>query len=77
MNNNDSLQDADCEDGAHDYIFNDFRRLKTSLSTLDNCLLYDSRVRILKTLPHRVLDLLYTGHFGIQWTKQLARSAIY
>ena len=77
MSSNTNSQDTEGEDGTHDYTLNDFRRLEVSLSTLDNCLFYGSRVVIPTTLQRQVLDLLHTGHFGIQRMKQLARSAVY
>ena len=54
-----------------------YRKLANSLSTLNGCLLYGTRVVIPNTLHSQVLKLLHEGHFGIQRMKLLARTAVY
>ena len=42
-----------------------------------NCLFYGSKIVVPKTLQSQVLQILHTGHFGIERMKHLARSAVY
>ena len=59
------------------YSVNAFRKLSDSLSIVNGCLLYGSRVVIPVSLQPQVLELLHLGHFGMQRMKQLARTAVY
>jgi len=54
-----------------------FRKTADSLSVCHGCLLYGARVVIPTKLRRQLLDLLHESHFGIQWMKQLTRTAIY
>lgn len=65
------------DDTTRGYSLGDFRKISSSLSTEYGCLLHGSRVVIPATLKPQVLDLLHTGHFGMQRMKQLARTAVY
>ena len=69
-----SKTDASPTDG---YTEEDFRKLAHSLSTLHGCLLHGTRIVIPATLQAQVLELLHSGHFGMQRMKQLARTAVY
>ena len=64
-------------DDSSGYSVDDFRRISTSLYTLHGCLLHGSRIVIPTSLQPQVLQLLHSGHFGMQRMKQLARSAVY
>ena len=59
------------------YSLDDFRKLSSSLSTVHGCLLHGARIVIPASLHHQILQLLHTGHFGMQRMKQLARTAVY
>ena len=54
-----------------------FRQLADSLSIINGCLLYCSRVVVPTSQRRQVLEQLHLGHFGIQKMKQLARTAVY
>ena len=54
-----------------------FLKLSDSLSTCNGCLIHGSRVVIPQSLQRQILDLLHTGHFGMERMKQLARTAVY
>ena len=54
-----------------------FRKLSDSLSVYHGCLLHGARVVIPQALQSQILDLLHTGHFGMERMKQLARTAVY
>ena len=54
-----------------------FRKLSESLSICHGCLIHGSRVVIPQSLQPKILDLLHTGHFGMERMKQLARTAVY
>ena len=54
-----------------------FQKIRESLSVSHGCLFYGSRLVIPTKLRKAVLQVLHTGHFGIQRMKNLARSAIY
>ena len=56
---------------------NKFRKLSDSLSTCYRCLIHGSRVVIPQSLQSKALGLLHLGHFGMEWMKQLARTAVY
>ena len=56
---------------------NYFRKIESSLSTTEGCLLYGSRIIIPPSLQPQVLELLHLGHFGMVRMKQLARTAVY
>ena len=62
---------------TEDFSVKAFKKLGNSLSLLNGCLLYGSRVVIPLSLQPQVLELLHLGHFGMQRMKQLARSAVY
>ena len=53
------------------------KQVADSLSVVDNCLLYGTRVVIPTNLRPQILDILHLGHFGMQRMKQLARTAVY
>ena len=65
------------QDFCEHYSINDFKKIAASLSTSCGCLLYGARLVISHSLQQQVLKLLHLGHFGIQRTKQLARTAVY
>ena len=54
-----------------------FMKISDSLSTCYGCLLYGSRVVIPNVFRSHVLQILHTGHFGIERMKKLARTAVY
>jgi transposase InsO family protein len=54
-----------------------FRQIADSLTIMNDCLLYGNRVVIPQSLKKQVLQILHTGHFGMQRMKQLARTAVY
>ena len=54
-----------------------FKNIQDSLSVESNCLFYGSRIVVPKILQTQVLQILHTGHFGIERMKHLARSAVY
>ncbi len=64
-------------DDTHGYSVEDFRRISSSLSTIHGCLLNGIRIVIPASLQPQVLQLLHSGHFGMQRMKQLARTAVY
>ena len=65
------------DDVQNGYSVEDFRRIHTSLSTVHGCLLHGNRVVIPSKLQPQVLQLLHSGHFGMQRMKQLACTAVY
>ncbi len=65
------------EDNKQGYSVDDFRRIKDSLSTIHGCLVHGARIVIPASLQPQVLQLLHSGHFGMQRMKQLARTAVY
>ena len=65
------------EDHIMRYSLSDFRKISSSLSGVYGCLLHGSRVVIPATIKPQILQLLHTGHFGIQRMKRLARTAVY
>ena len=56
---------------------NEIGRFSKLLSNCNGCLLHGARVVISTSLWQQVLEILYFGHFGMQWMKQLARTADY
>jgi len=54
-----------------------FQKLSDTLSICHGCLVHGSRVVIPQSLQSKILDLLHTGHFGMERMKQLARTAVY
>ena len=64
-------------DMTHSYSIDDFRKLQSSLSVVHGCLLHGNRVVVPVKLHSQVLQLLHTGHCGMQRMKQLARTAVY
>ena len=69
-----SREDNDVISG---YSVDDFRKLQSSLYIAHGCLLHGNRVVIPAKLQPHVLQLLHSGHFGMQRMKQLARTAVY
>jgi len=64
-------------DTTNGYSIEDFRKIRYSLSLVHGCLLHGSRVVIPTSLQPQVLQILHSGHFGMQRMKQLARTAVY
>ena len=54
-----------------------YRKLSSSLSVHHGCLVNGSRVVIPEAMRSKILDLLHTGHVGMERMKQLARTAVY
>jgi transposase InsO family protein len=54
-----------------------YKKLRDSLTTENGCLFHGSRLVIPSKLRPKVLELIHTGHFGMQRMKQLARTAVY
>ena len=54
-----------------------FKKMSGSLAICNGCLVMGSRVVIPENLQQQVLELLHTGHFGMERMKQLARTAVY
>ena len=54
------------EDTSHGCSIKDFYKAAESLSVVNGCLLYGSRVVIPQSLQQQVLQLLHIGHCGIQ-----------
>ena len=54
-----------------------FRQLADSLSIVNGCLLYCSRVVVPTSQCRQVLEQLHLGYFGIQKMEQLPRTAVY
>lgn len=54
-----------------------YRKCQDSLSHEGGCLFYGPRLVIPASLREKVLDILHTGHTGMQRMKQLARTAVY
>ena len=54
-----------------------YEKIKDSLLISEGCLFYGTRLVIPQRLRNSVLQILHTGHFGIQRMKMLARSAVY
>ncbi|KFD50450.1 hypothetical protein M513_08677 [Trichuris suis] len=64
-------QSEDSEEIKH------FRKLRHSLSTETGCPFHGVWIVIPRHLRSQVLQLIHLGHFGMQRTKQLARSVVY
>ena len=54
-----------------------FKKMSGSLAICNGCLVMRSQVVIPENLQHQVLELLHTGHFGLERMKQLARTVVY
>ena len=55
----------------------EFKKYAASLSVMDDCLINGNRVVIPEATQPQILDILHSGHFGMQRMKQLARPAVY
>lgn len=62
----------DNQGATEGYQIKDFKKLCTSLSVYNRCLLYGARIVISLSLQRQVLQILHLGHFGTQRMKQLA-----